>query len=100
MAAGAPCFPPEIALKLLRGVRRMKAPPPEDVVQEPLTPRQEEILALLGEGRADAEIARMLTLQEATVRAHIHHILQRLGFENRAQAAAYAHPRRSAAGRE
>jgi len=51
------------------------------------------ILALIGEGRSDQEIARALHLEEGTVRSHVHHILRRLGVENRAQAVAYANRR-------
>ncbi len=94
VATGQPYLPPEIALKVLKGVRRMKHVPTIDEELRPnLTPRQEEILALMGEGRTDAEIAKLLFLKEGTVRFHIHSILQRLGFENRSQAAAYANLR-------
>ena len=55
-----------------------------------LTSRQQEILSLLSEGQSDDEIAKLLHLEESTVRAHVHHILQRLGLKNRAQAVAYA----------
>jgi DNA-binding NarL/FixJ family response regulator len=63
-------------------------------VDEPLTSRQEEILSLLGEGRSDQEIGRILHLSEATVRSHVHRVVQRLGLKNRAQAVAYANGRR------
>ena len=55
-------------------------------VDETLTSRQEEILALLGEGRNDSEIGTILHIEEATVRSHVHRILQRLGVDNRSQA--------------
>jgi DNA-binding NarL/FixJ family response regulator len=70
--------------------------PARSAIDEPLTSRQEEILALLGEGRSDQEIARTLHLEEATVRSHVHRIIQRLGVESRAQAVAYANGRRRA----
>jgi DNA-binding NarL/FixJ family response regulator len=56
-----------------------------------LTSRQQEILSLLSEARSDVEIARLLHLEESTVRAHVHHILRRLELKNRTQAVAYAH---------
>ena len=59
--------------------------------QESLTSRQQEILSLLAEGHSDDEIAKLLHLEESTVRAHIHNILRRLGLKNRTQAVAYAH---------
>jgi NarL family two-component system response regulator LiaR len=97
IADGIPYLPSGIALKLFKGIREMKAAVlRSDAMDEPLTARQEEILALLGEGRSDQEIARMLHLEEATVRSHVHRIIQRLGVENRSQAVAYANGRRRA----
>jgi DNA-binding NarL/FixJ family response regulator len=93
VADGVPYLPAGIALKLFKGLRRLKVPA-RSTIDEPLTSRQEEILALLGEGRSDQEIGRMLHLEEATVRSHVHRILQRLGVESRAQAVAYANGRR------
>ena len=91
VANGLPYLPPDIALKLMSILRKSSAsivtPPPI----EPLTGRQQEIVALLAEGRTDAEIGQTLHLTEATVRSHVHHILQRLELETRAQLIAYAH---------
>jgi DNA-binding NarL/FixJ family response regulator len=97
IADGIPYLPSGIALKLFKGLREMKATPSgRSAVDEPLTSRQEEILALLGEGRSDQEIGKTLHLSEATVRSHLHRILQRLGLKNRAQVVAYANGRRQA----
>jgi len=90
VASGVPYLPPDIAQKLFKGLREMKqqpqaAPPPPAITQ-----RQAEILKLLGEGCSDAEIAAHFHISEATVRTHIHHILQRLNLESRAQAIVYA----------
>ncbi|MDD2922547.1 MAG: response regulator transcription factor [Anaerolineales bacterium] len=92
VADGAPYLPEGIAMKLLRGIRGMK----KSAVNEPLTARQDEVLTLLGKGYSDAEIAARLSLEEATVRSHVHHIIQRIGVENRAQAVAYASGARKA----
>ena len=89
VADGIPYLPAGIAVKLFSGIRKMKVAG-RSAIDEPLTSRQEEILALLGEGRSDQEIARTLHLEEATVRSHVHRIIQRLGIESRAQAVAYA----------
>ena len=93
VADGVPYLPAGIALKLFKGIRGLKAPA-NNMSDETLTPRQEQILALMGEGRSDHEIGKMLHLEEATVRSHVHRIIQRLGVENRAQAVAYANGRR------
>lgn len=95
VADGIPYLPAGIMLKLFKGIRGMKAPA-QSAVDEPLTSRQEEILALLGEGRSDQEIAKTLHLEETTVRSHVHHIIQRLGVASRAQAVAYVNSRHKA----
>ena len=101
VATGEPCLPPEIALKLFQGVRKQNTHPLvpylEDMA-EALTPRQEEVLSLLGRGYSNTQIAQSLHLSEATVRSHINHILNRLGLERRAQAIAYASRRDAGAG--
>jgi DNA-binding NarL/FixJ family response regulator len=91
VADGLPYMPAGITLKLFQGLRRIKSTLPTNDTQITLTSRQHEILALLAEAHSDEEIAKLLHLEESTVRAHLHHILQRLGLKNRAQAIAYAH---------
>lgn len=49
----------------------------------PLTPRQREVLALLGKGKSNKEIARHLDLSEGTVKLHVTAILKALGVSNR-----------------
>lgn len=91
VADGIPYLPSGIALKLFQGIRSLKIPSLEDTADgEQLTARQEEILRLMGEGHSDQEIGQTLHLEVGTVRSHIHHILQRLGMENRSQLVAYA----------
>jgi len=94
VADGVPYLPSGIALKLFKSIRGMRIPQGRSAIDEPLTTRQEEILSLLGEGHSDQEIAKMLHLEEATVRSHVHRILQRLGVESRAQAVAYIYSHR------
>lgn len=55
-----------------------------------LTDRQAEILAALLEGGTSKEIARRLFVTEATVKFHVHNILAKTGFRNRAELAAYS----------
>ena len=88
IADGVPYMPAGITMKLFQGMRRTKTVPSFET-QITLTQRQQEILSLLAEGKPDDEIGKTLHLQESTVRAHVHHILQRLGLKNRSQAVAY-----------
>ena len=95
VADGIPYMPSGITLKLFQGLRHIKAVPAAEELQITVTARQWEILNLLAEGKADGEIAKTLSLQESTVRAHIYHVQQRLGLESRAQVIAYVHSHRS-----
>ncbi|MCC8250637.1 response regulator [Saccharothrix luteola] len=56
-----------------------------------LTGREREVLALVGEGLSNQDIARRLTVTEGTVKAHVSAILQRLEVANRVQAAILAY---------
>jgi DNA-binding CsgD family transcriptional regulator len=55
-----------------------------------LTPRQREVLVLLGDGASTTQIATTLGLAEETVRNHIRQLLRRLGVHTRLAAVAYA----------
>jgi two-component system, NarL family, nitrate/nitrite response regulator NarL len=55
-----------------------------------LTAREAEVLALLDEGLANKDIARRLGIEVATVKNHVHHILEKLQVSRRGQAAARA----------
>lgn len=51
-----------------------------------LTPRQREVLALLGQGKSNKEIGNAMGLSEATVKQHVSAILKTLHVANRMQA--------------
>jgi len=73
--AGRKEIPPEIAAKLA-----------DHVASETLTPRQEEVLRGVAEGKSNLEIAKALFVSEGTVKAHVKAILQKLGARDRTQA--------------
>jgi len=58
--------------------------------QDYLTAREREVLALIAEGATNKEIAAKLIVSENTARNHVSHILSKLGFSRRSEAAAYA----------
>jgi DNA-binding NarL/FixJ family response regulator len=51
-----------------------------------LTPQQVRVLMMLSEGLLNKQIAYQLSVSEATVKAHVSAILQKLGVESRTQA--------------
>jgi DNA-binding NarL/FixJ family response regulator len=54
-----------------------------------LTPREREILELIGQGLTNQEIADRLVIEVGTVKNHVHNILQKLDVSSRQDAAAY-----------
>jgi DNA-binding NarL/FixJ family response regulator len=55
-----------------------------------LTPREAEVLALIGEGLSNREIGERLVLGQATVKTHVNRIFAKTGVQSRAQAVRYA----------
>ena len=76
---GGAVLHPKVAARLL-----------DELSADPLTPREREVLGLIGRGMANKVIARELSLSEKTVKAHVSSILAKLGVHDRTQAALYA----------
>ncbi|MFF0739597.1 LuxR C-terminal-related transcriptional regulator [Streptomyces sp. NPDC004111] len=91
-----PCSP-GIAAALLRRIGTLAADgggrPPDAGPRARLTARELEVLDLIGRGLANKEIARALFISPATVKNHVHNILDKLQVECRADAAAAAYGR-------
>lgn len=74
-------------------VRNPMAPMPSKTAQpleNPLTKREQEILALIAAGKSNQEIGEILYIAPGTVRVHVHAILQKLEVRDRTQAAVMA----------
>ena len=84
-ARGENVVPPEVAAGLVSEIRlRKQSDAPA------LTPREQEILRLIAEGRSLPEIARELFLGLTTVKTHVQHLYEKLGVSDRAAAVASA----------
>jgi DNA-binding NarL/FixJ family response regulator len=55
-----------------------------------LSPREREVLALLGRGWSNAQIGRELYISPHTVRTHVQNILQKLEMHSKLEAATFA----------
>jgi DNA-binding NarL/FixJ family response regulator len=83
VAEGGSVFAPDV-IDYIRSVVRI--PKAEDIFKA-LTPRENEIAALIAQGLSNAEIAEKLFLSNGTVRNHISVILEKTGLEHRTQIA-------------
>ncbi len=79
VAAGGAVFGPGAAARVLRGSNPRYG--------ADLTERESEVLALVADGRSNAEIARTLGVNVKTVQNHVSHILAKLQVRDRTQAA-------------
>ncbi|TDC72788.1 response regulator [Streptomyces hainanensis] len=93
-AAGDGVLSPRVAGRIIReyaAARRAERPDPgaEARVAE-LTPRERDVLRLIGEGLSNGEIAGRLTVSAHTVKSHVSRLLAKTGCRDRAQAAVLA----------
>ena len=75
---------PEVTRRLMSGIAG------EAPAAEPLTEREQQVLACLGRGMSNKEIAAELFISEKTVKTHVSNVLDKLGLADRTQAALYA----------
>lgn len=83
----APIVP--VSLAAMRGAKTAQSETVRARI-ELLTHRQRDVLALVGEGRSNKDIADVLGISEGTVKVHVGAILKALGTSNRTQAALIA----------
>ncbi|MFJ3914295.1 response regulator transcription factor [Streptomyces vinaceus] len=89
-AAGQSVLDREVQDRLLATARTKMPPPdgpPSDApLPEDLTPREREVLALIGQGLPNRGIAERLFISEATVKTHINNLFAKAGIRDRADA--------------
>ena len=92
VAAGGAWLDPSVTSRVLAVYRAAPpsppGPPPELRL---LTSREREVLALIGRGRTNAEIAGELVVGEGTVKTHINHVFTKLNLRDRAAAIIFAY---------
>jgi DNA-binding NarL/FixJ family response regulator len=82
---------PEVTRRVIERRTAQQAAPEADARLAALTPRERDVLALLGRGRSNAEIADELFVGEATVKTHVSNVLMKLDLRDRVQAAVAAY---------
>jgi len=90
VAAGDALLAPSITRRLIAEFARRPVAADEPALEE-LTAREREVLVLIAEGLANAEIAARLYLSEATVKTHVKRVLAKLRLRDRVQAVVFAY---------
>jgi DNA-binding NarL/FixJ family response regulator len=85
-ADGVPTLHPRAQQHLMRGIAEPETPSPF----VGLTPRERDVLALLARGESNKRIAAALNLSIGTVKGYVSAIFEKLGVEDRTQAALLA----------
>jgi DNA-binding NarL/FixJ family response regulator len=93
VAAGTKVLPPRMAESLFSQIAREadgqeRAHVLEDVR---MTPREREVIDLIGEGLSNKEIAQRLNIATHTVKSHVRNVMEKLALHTRLQIAAYSH---------
>lgn len=87
VARGDGMISPAVTRKLISAFARTAPAERRRGPYELLTPREREVLACIGRGMSNAEIARELGMAEATTKTHVSRVLNKLGLRSRVQAA-------------
>ena len=93
VARGDALLAPSVTRRLLEAVGPALEPlrPKRDRALSTLTESELKVLALVGRGLSNDEVAAELFVAETTVRTHLRHILDKLGLRNRVQAVVFAY---------
>ncbi|MFJ8851968.1 response regulator [Streptomyces sp. NPDC102437] len=92
LASGRSTLDPSTTARLMNSLREEQpgSGSEEDDALAALSPREKDVLALIGEGLTNSQIGKRLYLSEKTVKNHISRLLAKLGVERRIQAAVIA----------
>lgn len=93
VAAGVKVLPPRMTESLFAQIaREVEALEPTRAVEAVrMTPREREVIDLIGEGSSNKEIASKLNIATHTVKSHVRNVMEKLALHTRLQIAAYSH---------
>ncbi len=90
-AAGQSILDGEVQRRLIESAANPAPAGPPAAAPDGLTPREVDVLRLIAAGLSNQEIARQLTVSEATVKTHINHLFAKANLRDRSAAVAYAY---------
>ena len=90
-ASGDALIAPSVTARLLATFADAHGGAAHTQPREPLTDREEEVLATLARGRTNTEIADELFISLSTVKTHVANLMDKLGVRNRVEIAIWAH---------
>ena len=94
VADGAHVLPPEMTSSLFSQIAREaveKGRAEAAIESVRMTPREHDVIELIGEGLSNKEIASRLNIATHTVKSHVRNVMEKLALHTRLQISAYAH---------
>jgi len=90
VAEGGAWLDPAVTARVLAIYRSAAPPPAASADLDALTGREREVLALIGRGKTNGEIAAELFVSEGTIKTHVNHVFTKLRLRDRAAAVVFA----------
>jgi len=92
VAAGDKVLPPRMTESLFAQIaKEARGRKAQDVLEDVrMTPRELEVIELIGEGLSNKEIAQRLNIAAHTVKSHVRNVMEKLALHTRLQIAAYS----------
>jgi len=93
VATGKKVLPPRMTESLFSQIaKEVDGQEPARVLEAVrMTPREREVIDLIGEGLSNKEIAQRLNIATYTVKSHVRNVMEKLALHTRLQIAAYSH---------
>jgi DNA-binding NarL/FixJ family response regulator len=91
LASGEALLAPSVTRRLVEAFTARPEPTPQPGMMAAITQREREIIALVGAGLSNEEIASRLVISPATARTHVSRAMGKIGARDRAQVVVFAY---------
>ena len=93
VARGEKVLPPSLTQSLFAQIAKVADERPVESILEDvrITPREREVIDLIGDGMSTKEIAHRLNIATHTVKSHVRNVMEKLALHTRLQIAAFSH---------